>query len=314
MDMIYQDSCFLGFDIGASSVKYGYTDSQLSLLHFGSKTYPERSLNGMHLTFQEILTEVDAAIGLSKIAGVGIGTAGTIDRRSGLLRGVNPNLPFWVLRDPRELIPSEYQLPVYCDNDANLMTLAEAASRTDCRCVAGITVGSGIGCGLAYKGQVYHGAHGYAMELGHVTVVDNGEPCNCGRRGCLEAYASVDGIKRRIAAHFPGKDTQSWGLREVLEAEWQNQHIRTLIAEGEVHLASAVANLIITLDADAVIIGGGGMDGGLYNIGRMRNAIQARLPELNRMAVVIEEARMGNKAGVLGAVRMARQQVSGISE
>ncbi|MDP2172232.1 MAG: ROK family protein [Candidatus Cloacimonadaceae bacterium] len=310
---------YLGFDIGASSVKYGIGNCQLGLLHFGSFSIAERSLSCLHQVFRSILEDVNQKWGLDKISAIGIGTPGTIDRESETIVGVNPNLPFWVNRDPRELIPPELKLSVFVDNDANLMCLGEAFHRHPGKKVVGITIGSGIGCGYVQEGEIYHGSHGFAMELGHIIMAIDGAVCNCGRCGCLEAYSSVDGLQRRIwrclTTEKPElKDQKPWGLRKIIAHKADFPVIDKLVSEGMNYLARAAANLIIVLDPDVLIFGGGAMDAALYDFGMLKETVETFLPQLNIHNCALGKAAHGNRAGVLGAIALAEQSSSGNSE
>ena len=314
--MATSDRFFLGTDIGASSVKYGYGTRQAGLQYFDKVIISPKTLSALHGAYARILANVDARLGLDRIAAVGIGTCGTLDSRTGKISGVNPNLPFWVDRSPAELIPAELKLPVAWDNDANLMCLGEAWGSHPHGKVVGITVGSGIGCGYVENGKVFHGAHGYAMELGHVNAIRGGLACNCGRRGCLEAYASVDGIKRRIAALLESESSPATetAISRLLYHPNEHPAVPALIAEGQARLADAVADLIILLDPDAVIFGGGAMEGGMYDLDSLAAQIRSQLPALKRAGPAREMATQRTRAGVLGALVLASQMISPQSE
>lgn len=305
----------LGFDIGGSSVKFGYGDRQQGVQFFDKVPLTEQSLSHLKQSCARILDLVDSRVGLSNILSLGIGTCGTIDRQSGKLV-LNPNLPYWVDLSPADLIPADLKIPVAFDNDANLMCLGEASLRHPHSSVVGITVGSGIGCGYVQNSKIYHGAHGYAMELGHVTVSEDGILCTCGRKGCLEAYAAVEGIKRRISAALGtaiSKEAYA-NLKELIRLQTEHPEIARILASGVRELASAVANLVMILDPDVVIFGGGAMDAGLYDLDTLQQLILGSLPALNRSHIRLEKAHEGNRAGVLGAIILASQLINSQSE
>ncbi len=307
--MLTNDKPRLGLDIGGSSIKYGWGDCQRGLQHFGKLELRQKSLSHLREQVRLILEECAREVGWDNIAGIGIGTPGTIDRSSQRIVGVNPNLPFWVDLDPRALIPPELLIPAVCDNDANLMALAEAWQRPERSSVVGITVGSGIGCGLVVDGQIWHGAHGFALELGHVTSIPHGEPCTCGRRGCLEAYASVEGLRGRMA-RLPGAGgflTPESTLSALLRFSQTEPAAQLLIDEGRDILARGISDLIVILDPDAVVIGGGGMEGRLYDWDELKAAVISFLPALNAERCSLEEALAGNRAGVWGAIILSAQ-------
>ncbi len=311
MKMNDRTPLYLGFDIGGSSVKWGYGNCQQGVLRFESTAITSKDLPCLMSVFSQILFRVDSDIGLSSIRGIGIGTPGTIDRLSGKIHGTNPNLPFWTDLCPAMLIPSETAIPVVYDNDANLMALGEATLREGIGDLIGITVGSGIGSGFAWGGRLFHGAHGYGMEFGHVTVVRDGEVCNCGRPGCLEAYASVDGIKRRASRLKEYPEAGSWDLRDLLKLAQQDERLRELIQEGEHYLALALTDLTVLLDPQLIVLGGGGIDGKLYSPQKIEDLIRARLPRVNQPFIRVETAKAGNQAGVLGAIAYAASELSG---
>lgn len=292
---------YLGIDIGGSGFKYGWGNSQSGLQYFSSVALKNKTMEAFQAAAAEVLKETEQRFGLARLSGIGIGTPGTIDLATGLITGVNPNLHFWTGRDPRELIPADLQLPVKYDNDANLMALAEAKACGK-RNMLGITVGSGIGCGIIINGAVHHGAHGFAGELGHVCVVENGAKCNCGRLGCLESYCSVDGIRNRLAEQHPRY--ADFSLSQMLSLRASDPLVQDYIQEGLKILCASIARLIVVCDPEAIILGGGAMDLGLYSLQDLKAETGRNLPELNLSRTELKTAVHGNRAGVLGAIML----------
>ena len=304
-------NAFLGFDIGGSHIKYAFGTSELGLLLSDSIPTPTNDLSSFKAAFGHIIAIVHAAVPQLTISAIGIGTPGTIDRRENRIRGINPNLPFWTDQDPRSLIPSALGIPVAFDNDANLMTLAESTCGDKHGTVLGITVGTGIGSGLVSSGRIFHGGRGFALELGHISMLPNGERCSCGLQGCLEAYSSLSGIRKRAGRfnpHFAELD-----LTELIQAAKLHPELAQVIEEGRFTLCRGIANAMILLDPDRVIIGGGCMDGGLYSIATLESDIRTLLPLVNQHSS-ISGAQMGNKAGVWGAIILAEALLSEITE
>ncbi|MBC7316575.1 MAG: ROK family protein, partial [Chloroflexi bacterium] len=128
---------------------------------------------------------------LNDLSGIGIGVPGVADRRQGLVISC-PNLPILdgLLLGP--LLSQELGLPVYVDNNTNLICLGEhtAGLGQGIHNLAVIFVGSGVGCGLIINDELYEGSDGAAGEFGHMIVVPNGLQCSCGAHGCLEMYCS----------------------------------------------------------------------------------------------------------------------------
>jgi glucokinase len=299
------EKIYLGLDIGGSSIKYGWGNCKLGLLESGKVELKDNTLNSLRLATKDILAIADKKIGLKNIKAIGIGTPGTIDLQASKIVGVNPNLPEWTNLKPDSLIPNELGLEVFVDNDANLMALAEAAELPECNHVIGITIGSGIGCGFIIYKQIYHGAHGYAMELGHTTIQTKGVSCNCGKTGCLETYASVNGLINLI--RNDEADFKINSLRDVLELAKAEKKIQAYLDDSISYLSASISNLAIILDADAIIIGGGAVDAVDYPFEQLRKKIIDNLPDIFQHKIIVQKAKNGNLAGTLGAVYLAEK-------
>ena len=141
------------------------------------------------------------------LAGIGVGFGGPVDQRRGIVVDSH-HVAGWTGFPLRDTLANTFGAPVALDNDANAAALGEArfgAGRGHAD-VLYVNVGTGIGAGLVLGGHLYHGAHGMAGEIGHITVLPDGPPCDCGKRGCLEAIASGRSIGRRAretAAQLP---------------------------------------------------------------------------------------------------------------
>ncbi|HQC31919.1 MAG TPA: ROK family protein, partial [Candidatus Cloacimonas sp.] len=192
-------------------------------------------------------------------------------------------------------------IPFAFDNDANLMALAESYTQKK-DYVAGVTIGSGIGCGIIIEGRIYHGAYGFAGELGHICVVDKGLRCNCGKNGCLEAYASGEGLRRRLALKNPCYAEMD--LPAILAIKETDTLVGDYIKQGQLMLTAALSGLATCLDPEIIIIGGGAMDLGLYCIWELKEEIIKKLPAAHSNHLKVTKAINGNKAGVLGAIKL----------
>jgi len=298
---------FLGIDIGGSSVKYGWGDSKTGLLHFAKVPLQNASKKALSDSVNHILSTVNSEIGPAEIVAVGVGTPGMINKQTGRIEGINPNLSDWVDIDPKSIFPEEISTKVIAENDANLMALAEAKLLPEVTHVLGITIGSGIGCGYVINGQIYRGTHGFAMELGHNTVVIDGALCNCGRRGCLEAYSSVNGMLNLIR----NSGLQNEGvtnMQDLLLNSKKNGQIKKIIDKSVEYLSIAISNLVIDLDVEAVVLGGGVMEIGYYPGQELKNRISNNLPNLLSKTLIVKTAVLGNKAGVMGAIHLAESE------
>lgn len=296
---------YLGFDIGGSFVKYGIGLPGVPPLFCDKIPTPTGGLDEFIECMHELIGSLLIQYGSENLLGIGIATPGTIDCKSGLLKGVNPNLPWWVDIDPCIVVPPQYRGIALCENDANLMALAEAFGKK--AMVLGITVGTGIGSGYVMDGDIYHGSKGFALELGHTKVVAEGALCNCGLKGCVEAYSSVTAI-RKLAEGIDAK-YRFLELSEIIQAQAQDKALKQGIRQAEEYLALALANAAMTLDPDLIVIGGGAMDAGLYDIGRIRRYFKENTQK-SYHHTRIEPAKYGNLAGVMGGIVLAARWAS----
>lgn len=294
-------SYYLGIDIGGTTIKYAIGNPGEKPADSGLLPTPKSSLLDFLAAMRALISSL---IRDYPIRGIGIATPGTIDRRSGKLRGVNPNLPWWTDVSPLLIVPDEYRNIAFCDNDANLMTLAEAPGTQ--AFVLGVTIGTGIGSGFVTNSAVYHGSRGFALELGHIAVAADGIECNCGLKDCLEAYSSVTAVLKAAAqlnAHYRDKD-----LSEIILAAKHDPDLAAIISRAKHYLCKGLATACMLLDPDLIILGGGGMDSGLYDIAEISEELRSATALVNHHTQ-IRKATLGNQAGVMGAIYLAAQNL-----
>ncbi|MBM4403995.1 MAG: ROK family protein [Candidatus Cloacimonetes bacterium] len=296
---------FLGIDIGASAIKYGWGNSVSSLQGFDSIATPNSSKAGIKKAMAEVIARCGQRV--KAISGIGIGIPGTLDIGSSRLHGINPNLQ--CLNDTRlsDLLPEDIRIPYWFENDANLMTFSEAIQYPDARVVIGITLGSGIGSGLVINGGIYRGGCGYAMEIGHIEMVDKGAECNCGRTGCLEAYSSMTGIRRRL--QLLGIDAADWDYARILETGKRDASVNLVVTEGLKYLSRGIGILSVILDPDVIVLGGGMTEVADFPWISIKDRIMELTPEQNREHLRLVKAEFGNRSGVRGGILLAEKML-----
>jgi glucokinase len=218
---------------------------------------------GMIVQSVTALMERDATVP----AAIGVGLAGFVDRR-GIVRRA-PNTPGLVGVDVAGELGLRFDLPTLVDNDANCAAVAAHRIVADsCESLVAVTLGTGIGGGVILDGKLLRGANGFAGEPGHMVIDPDGPLCPCGQRGCWETYASGTGLARlaREAAadgRAPGVLAAAGSLEAI-----RGEHVTDLLdrrdpgavqvfGEFAGYVALGVANLIMLLDPEAVVIGGG---------------------------------------------------------
>ena len=257
-----------------------------------------------------------AKVDPEKLAGVGIGSPGRVDG-AGRVYGA-ANLPGFDEPVPLgALVGQALGLDrVEVGNDVAAATLAEhrlgAGRGVDDLLV--VFVGSGVGGGLVLGGRLWTGAHGAAGEIGHMVVVEGGEVCPCGRRGCLEAYAGRVALERAArAAAAAGRRTE---LLAILEREgrprmtsgvWMaaleagDPVASELIERAVQALATAIASAVNLVDVELVLIGGGlGDKLGAPFVDRVRTAVAPHLFQ-PPAGVRVGSCALGDYGGALGA-------------
>jgi N-acetylglucosamine repressor len=230
----------------------------------------------------ELTRRLTAAAGIKKkqVIGLGIGLAGIIDARSGILR----NSPYlnWNNLPVRELVQSRLRMPVYVDNDVNTLTLAEKwfGAGQEVSNFLTVTIGRGVGMGIVVNGQFYRGSTGGAGEFGHTLVDLEGPVCACGKRGCLEAYVGDPALVRFAnQACREGKLSREVEKAEELVAlaEAGETGARDVLEQAGFVLGHAVGSLINVLNPELIVLGGEGTRSGEWLFKPMREAIAAQV-------------------------------------
>ena len=308
MEIKKESKYAVGFDLGGTSLKYGYGNSHSGLLYFNTIDHKEKSLDGLIDTFRKAYADLKN----NKpdcFKSLGLATPGIVDSKRNLVLGSTPNLPFLKNINLVEILYNITSLPIFIENDANLMTLAEAQD-CDTNSALGITIGTGLGTGFVINndcshdsGQhrhsktIYKGENDMAMESGHMIIFPQGRPCLCGKNGCLEAYTSAESIKKIIYERFP--EHTGLSIKEILDHK--SLRVKSAICELIDILALGVANISMILNPGTIFIGGGVAEIESFDFGYLKNKIYIYLSE-DYKYTKIKRALYGNRAGVLGAI------------
>jgi glucokinase len=200
-------------------------------------------------------------------AAIGVGLAGFVDRH-GIVRSA-PNTPGLVGMDVAGELGLRFDLPTLVDNDANCAAVAaHRVVARDVDSLVAVTLGTGIGGGVVLDGRLLRGANGFAGEPGHMVIDPDGPECPCGQRGCWETFASGTGLGRLAReAVVAGRAPNVLAAAGSVEAV-QGEHVTDLLHTGDDgalevfarfagYVALGIANLILLLDPEAVVISGG---------------------------------------------------------
>ncbi len=305
----------VGVDLGGTNIKVGLvTPSGDVVARHATATHAEGGFSAVAARICDAVRECLRRAGerVDTIAGVGVGSPGTIDHRAGVVR-FSPNLPGWRDVPLRETLAEGLGVRCVIENDANAAALAEqwlGAGKGE-RSLVLLTLGTGIGGGIVLDGQVWHGANGAAGELGHTCIDPDGPRCNCGNRGCLETYASATGMVRRMREAIEGgadtplaADPGALTGRRIYEAAVGGDLVaRRAIEDTGRYLGVAASNIMHALNPRVIAFSGGVTGAGEMLMGPLLREAEWRTLEQSRSGVRICFSALGEDAGILGAAR-----------
>lgn len=290
-------SLHLGLDLGATNLKWAVLETDGAAwrrLDAGqAPTGGDEGAQAVIGRMGETAERVREA--WSGIETVGVGVPGLYDAASGTTTFL-PNLPAdWTDRPVAAPLGDRLGLPVELINDARAFGLAESrlGAGHGCRTMVGLVLGSGVGGVVVLDGRVHLGHRGTGGELGHQTLLPDGPPCTCGNRGCLEAFARADAVaaacgtasaEAAVRAAGSGDERAIAGLTEV--GRW---------------LGIGVANLVVVLNPDRVVLGGGVAGAGELLLDPIRAEVRRRVHVTSLEAVKIVTTELGVWAGAIGA-------------
>ena len=234
-----------------------------------------------------------------------------------------PNVA-WRNEDLKGELEKRIDLPVVIENDANAAAWGEFryGAGHDVDDLLLVTVGTGVGGGLVLDGSVYRGANGVGAEIGHMRVVPNGILCGCGKHGCFEQYASGSALVREARSlamsgamiaqgmleRAGGDMTRITGPLITEAARDGDEGARQQLAELGRWLGEGIASLTEILDPGVVVIGGGVSEADELLLDPTRAAFAGQLVGRGfRPIPEIRKARLGNRAGLIGAADLSRR-------
>lgn len=305
----------IGIDLGGTSVKYALATESGRVLKEGVK--PSHAQADIRSILENLSAAADEMKSFAENEGlqaevVGIGTPGNVNIETGMLMGSTPNFLAWRDVSISEEMQKRTSLPVFADNDGNLMALGEAklGAGRGCKNLICITVGTGIGGGIVLNGSLYRGSAYAGAELGHAVIDTEGIKCNCGSRGCLEMYASATAMIRRYTEYCQrdkvkqeNKQPDAAYLFDIYEKG--NDQAKQAIDESIYFLGRGLASFINIFNPEMIIIGGGVAEAGDLFINGIRKITFQYAMEKPAENVRIERALLGNRAGYLGAMTFA---------
>ncbi len=308
---------YVGIDLGGTFIKGGIVDDLGNVIL--SDKVPTESEGGQEVVATNIANLANALIekaGLAKddLIGIGMGVPGMIDSENGVV--ILSNNLKWYNFNIAKAVSDRTGLKVKIANDANVATLAEVkfGAAKNRRNVIMLTLGTGVGGGIVANGQLIEGNLSVGAELGHAVIARGGEQCTCGRRGCLEAYASATALirdtKRAMQAH---PDSKMWEIgsldavsgKTAFDYKDTDAYAKEVVDNYIGALATGIANFGNIFRPEVVLLGGGVCAQGDVLIKPLQELVNKEVfaqdlgPEVKVLIATLE-----NTAGTLGAASL----------
>ena len=308
----------IGIDIGGMSIKGAAVDSNGRVYEKFSMPFIKGEPGEETIRkLAEIVKEYIAANGLeNKIAGIGLGSPGTLDIKNGIVNYAN-NLG-WEDLHVADIFHEVVPYPVRLTNDANAASLGEAkfGAGRSYESIIMLTLGTGVGGGIIINGKLYEGNQGKGAELGHSVIVVDGEQCTCGRKGCLETYASATALIRETKkAMHNNRRSMLWKLcpdidlvsgKIPFEAAKKGDKVAIDVLNNYIkYLGEGILNFCNIFRPNIIVLSGGIANAGDYLFDRVNKYVKDRnygykmTPE-----VKIVPAELGYDSGKIGAAAL----------
>lgn len=305
----------IGVDLGGTNLRASAVQPDGQVLE--DFEIPTHAADGPEQVVERMvrgIAEVNEGHSGSNLIGVGVGVPALIRMDEGVVAKA-PNLPGWNDFPLKALLEEKLQLPVMIENDANAAALGEVwlGAGRDVDSLILLTLGTGIGGGIVWKGDILHGHDGMAGELGHMTVdSDSGDLCGCGNHGCMETESSGTAIRRRatVAAEIDrsailkrlreqhGTLTPRLAAQAAEEGCREAQAIFNRAGRG---LGIGLSTLINAFNFPLYLIGGGVLAAWDLFAPTMMHEVETRSVTFRNTHTRIAKAELGGRAGIFGA-------------
>lgn len=314
-----------GIDLGGTNIKAGIVDKdQKIIIEDSVPTMTERPyqevIGDMANLVRRLLKQLD--MDERELMGIGIGSPGTVDAKHGVIAYSNnfgwENVPLV------EEMQRYFTCPIQVSNDANCAALGEvkAGAAREIKNAILLTLGTGVGGGVIVDGKVFEGAHAGGAELGHTSLIFGGEPCTCGRKGCVEAYVSATALirdARRAAEANPasklnelcGNDLGKMNGKIPFDAAWDGDEAAKKVVDSYiVYLGEAITDFVNIFRPDVVLLSGGVCNQGEKLTDPVSEYIKSQCFAGERAFVPpVRCAILGNRAGIIGAANLIRNKI-----
>jgi glucokinase-like ROK family protein len=315
---------FGGIDLGATSIRVAIMNAKLQVeAHVAEPMEIRRGPEQVLARASELIEKLARDQGV-QLTGIGVGVPGPVRFLDGMPVSP-PIMPGWHEYPVRDLLARRFGCPVLVDNDVNVMAVGEhwggVAKSVDNYLF--VKIGTGIGCGIMIRGQVYRGIDGCAGDIGHINVDPDGPVCACGNSGCLEAMfggaalvrdapaAARSGASPPLAERLAGK--QAITPEDVGQCAAEGDPVAIgLIRDGGRRVGLVLAGLVSFFNPSMIVIGGGLAGLGHLLLAEIRGVVYRRSLPLATGNLPIVLSELGPSAGAVGAAVMISDHVFSI--
>ncbi len=317
---------YVGLDVGGTTMKAAVVDDAGTV--FGTATLSTESHKGQDHGLNQMCATIRKAVEVSKVgiatvAAIGVATPGTMDIPNGIILDP-PNLKPWQNVPVRSHVQGVFNIPTAFQNDANAAAYGEywVGAGRDVKSMVMFTLGTGIGGGIIIDDKVMEGQHSHGGEVGHMKIqmTPDGRLCGCGRRGCLEAYASATSVVKRAQEALAGQSGDSV-LKKLLTAtdeelpakvvfqaaDQGDATAKKIVDDTAFYLAVGAMNIMHLIDPDMIVYAGGMTAAGEPFLNRIKHYIHELAFPVPAAKTIVQYATLGSDAGFIGAAACARQ-------
>lgn len=313
---------YLGVDIGGTAVKIGSVTKEGKILG-EPKEYPV-NFDGYETPILETVVKSlkvylkDRNEEAVSYLGIGVSATGGINTKEGRVDGSGGHIKNWLGSPIKERMEAEFSLPTAVLNDANAAALGEAfcGAAKGLKNVFVITIGTGVGGGIIVDGKILLGSKGFAGEIGHTPLNISSGDCSCGNSGCLEYYASMTALVKKVKrlvseGKLSGIEEEAVNGRLIFEEiKKGNEVLRGAVDEWMNDIVSGIVGMVHIFNPEIVLIGGGVSGQKELFIDKIRERVLQRVMPNFSKDLRVEAAALGNEAGIIGAAYFVKEEIA----
>lgn len=315
-------SYLIGVDLGGTQVRAALSDATGQIYRrVATATKAEEGQDAVIGRMKTLIEQVWPKPEHGVVKAIGLAAPGPLDPTPGVIL-LAPNLPGWEMVPLRNIIAEACGVPTFLGNDANLAALAEnrfGAGRNIADMIY-VTISTGVGGGVITRGEMLLGSHGFAAEVGHMTVEAQGVRCACGNIGCLEAYASGPSIARHaieqlqrgavsMVSEMVSGDLTRITARELHDAARAGDAFAQVeFQRAGFYLGVGIVNLLHLFNPRMIVLGGSVAKAGAMLTEPIWDVIRTRAPRQYWEGLSIVSAALGDDVVLVGAVALAESE------